>query len=71
MLTTIPVLLILRPNIVVISVPPGQAAVGTFAIAKMFKKKLYLSAEMNGRIMRLESQNQELIKKLLGYSKVS
>jgi glycosyltransferase involved in cell wall biosynthesis len=40
LLTTIPMMLIIRPNIVIISVPTGQAAFGTFIIAKMFKKKI-------------------------------
>lgn len=40
MITTILVLIVLRPDIVVISVPPGQAALGVFSIAKLFRKKI-------------------------------
>jgi glycosyltransferase involved in cell wall biosynthesis len=40
MLTTIPTIIILRPDIIVISVPNGQAAVGPFVISKLFKKKI-------------------------------
>ncbi len=40
MITTIPLIMVLRPNIVVISVPPGQAALGVFTIIKLFRKKI-------------------------------
>jgi len=39
-ITSLPVLLLLRSDIIIISVPTGEAAFGTYMIAKLLKKKI-------------------------------
>lgn len=68
-LVSIPVLVISKCDVVLISVPPGEASIGTFIIAKMLNKKVIFDYRDEWEDHAIELSQSRFYKKYYGFLK--